>query len=72
MTSSNPDFLPEASPPNAITWDGGVTAQQFEKESYIQSITDKETEGGIFQEGEQGVWESIVVQIAELLQIQLE
>ena len=48
MTSSNPDFLPEASPPNAITWDGGVTAYQFEKESYIQSITDKETEGGIF------------------------
>lgn len=72
MTSSNPNYLPEASPPDTITQDGGVTTQQFEKESYIQSIRDKEIDGGICQEGEQGVWESTVVQIAELLQIQLE
>lgn len=72
MTSANPNYLPEASPPNTITQDGRVTIQQFEEEAYIQSITDRETDGGIPQEGEQGVWESIVVQIAELLQIQLE
>ena len=72
MTSANPNYLPKASPPNTITQDGRVTTQQFEEEAYIQSITDKETDGGIRQEGEKGVCESIVVQIAELLQIQLE